>query len=334
MPWTMGRLMELATGYWPAAALSAAVELRIFEALGGGRSRTAPELAETRGLSERGAAELLDTLTALGLLSRDDRGAYALVPDAAAFLDPVSPSCLLPALEFNADLYPLWGRLAQAVRMGAPVLPPAAHLGQDAGRTRRFAMGMHSRALGLAPALLPALGLEPGGGRFDLLDVGAGPGTFSRALAEGNPRLYVTQFDLPAVLAVAEDLAGASPARDRIGFRPGDYRGDDLGGPYDGVLYCGALHQENPSTAGILFRRIWSALKPGGRLWLVDLMIAPDRNGPAFAHLFSLQMLLTSPFGRVFAEDEALALLAAAGFHSPDLRRLDRLPYTVIRADR
>jgi SAM-dependent methyltransferase len=336
MTWTMGRLMDLATGYWPAAALMAAVELDLFEPLRDGARAPAAGLASACGGSERGLRELLDALVALEVLVRDDAGAYAIAPAAAPLLDPASPACALGALRYNRDLYPLWGRLADAVRAGTPVLPAGAHLGDDPARTRRFVLGMHSRALGLAPALLPAMALPPAGtaGPFRLLDVGSGPGTFSRMLAEAAPRLQVLQLDLPPVLAVAHELAAASPARDRIEYHPADYRKDPLPGPVDGVLYCGALHQEDEASARALFGRLHGALREGGALRVVDLMIAPGRRGPAFAHLFSLQMLLTSPRGRVFGEDETAVLLAEAGFRDLETRRCDGVPYSVISARR
>lgn len=330
--WTMGQLMELATGYWPAAALSAGVELGVFEALSGGKSHHLPELASMLQTSERGLAELLNTLVAMDLLVRSDDGIYALAAGAAPLLDVRSPSCQLDALRFNVDLYPLWGRLAQSVKSGAPALPPAAHLGQDPARTRRFVLGMQSRALGLAPELisiLPTSGL--GGCR--LLDVGAGPGTFSRMLAERTPELQVVQFDLSAATVIAQELGATSPAHARLSWVSGDYRKDALpAGPFDVVLYCGALHQENMETALSLFRRIRAVVKPGGFIWVVDIMTAPGRRGPAFAHLFSLQMLLTSPFGRVFGEDETVALLQGADFSAPQITRCPHIPYTLVAA--
>lgn len=336
MAWTMGRLMDLATGYWPAATLMAAVELDLFEQMRGGARAGVAELAAACGASERGLRELLDALTAIEVLDRDNAGVYGIAPPAAGLLDPASPVCALGALRYNRDLYPLWGRLADAVRAGAPALPPGAHLGEDPARTRRFVLGMHSRALGLAPALLPAMQLPPPGtaGPFRLLDLGSGPGTFSRRLAEAEPRLRVLQLDLPPVLEVARELAAGSPARDRIEYCPADYRTDPLPGPVDGVLYCGALHQENEDTARALFARLRESLREGGVLRVVDLMTAPGRRGPAFAHLFSLQMLLTSPRGRVFGEDETADLLADAGFLAMAVRRCEDAPYSVVSARR
>ncbi len=336
MNWNMGHLMQLATGYWPAAALISAVETGVFEALRGGAQFSAGDLARLMNADPRALAELLDALVAMEALERLESGLYRIAPGATEWLDPDSPRSQIDALRYNRDLYGVWGRLSDAVRTGLPAIPPAAHLGADPDRTRRFALGMHSRALGLAPALLPAIHCPPdnAAGEFRLLDVGSGPGTFSRMLAERHPRLRVIQFDLPPVLRVARDLTAGTAAADRISFQPGDYRTDEFGASPDGVLYCGALHQESPESAGLLFRKFHAALRPGGRVWVVDVMMAPGHRGPLMAHLFSLNMLLTSPRGRVFAEDEAAALLRQGGFAQPDIRRCEAAPYSVVEARR
>lgn len=336
MNWTMAHLMQLATGYWPAAALMAAVETGVFEALRGGAESGAEDLARRLGVDAQALADLLDALVAMDALERSEAGLYRIAPGAAELLDPASPRSQVDALRYNRDLYAVWGKLADAVRTGKPAIPPGAHLGADLERTRRFAMGMHSRALGLASALLPAIQCPPQGtaGDFRLLDVGSGPGTFSRLLAERDSRLRVIQFDLPPVLQVARELAAGSPAVPRISFQPGDYRTDELGRSLDGVLYCGALHQESPESASLLFQKFHAALRPGGRVWVVDLMTAPGRRGPLMAHLFSLNMRLTSPRGRVYAEDETAALLRQSGFLQPDIRRCEAAPYSVIEAGR
>ncbi len=325
--WNMGQLMELATGYWKSALLSAAVELKIFEALADA-PLSADALAAHLALPERHLSEILDALTALGLLTKQGE-AYAIAASADALVNPRSDTCILDALRFNMDLYPLWGKLAEAVRNGAPALPPGAHLGADPARTRRFAMGMHSRAMGIAPAILPALPLD---GITTLLDVAAGPGTFSRLLAEQHAHLNVTQFDLPPVLDVARELTESSPARERIELRPGNYHEDDLPTGFDAALLCGAIHQEDDDTAATLFARIRAALKPGGHFLLVDMMLDPDRSGPLFSNLFSINMMLTSPRGRVFTAQQLLAHLESTGFIDAALIQPPRSPYWIIHA--
>ncbi len=327
--WDMGRIMELATGYWKSAVLSAGVKLGCFDALADGPA-TAAQLAEVCDASERHLAEVLDALTALTLLEKSEN-TYRIAQGADALLNRNSPTCLLDALRFNTDLYPLWGQLPESVQAGKSVIPSGAHLGADPARTRRFVMGMHSRALSIAPAFLSAL--DPGAGRT-LLDVASGPGTVSRMLAEQCSDLEITQFDLPDVLAIARELTDGHPAAERVHFHPGDYHKDSLPDAFDLALLCGAVHQEDEQDALALFIKIREALKPGGAFWIVDMMLEPDRSGPLFSNLFSINMMLTSPKGRVFSAKTLEGLLTEAGFRDITLQQPTRSPYWILKGIR
>ncbi len=317
--------MDLATGYWPAAALIAAVDLGVFERLAS-RSRTAEELATDMGASPRMLADLLRALAGLGLLTKKgDR--YSIARVFAPFLRSDGERCLLDALRFNRDLYAVWGRLSDALRRGESVIPPGAHLGGDPERTRRFILGMHSRAMGLAEAILPAVRVPPKG---TLLDLGSGPGTFTRLLAEQRKGLRVIQFDLPPVLEVARELARRSPAADRIEYYAGDYRRDSLPSDVDAILFCGALHQETEASAADLFRRARAAMRPDGVLTVIDLMLDSDGVQPVFAALFSLNMKLFNPAAGVFETSRVSVLLKRAGFYKIITRPLPHLPYRAV----
>lgn len=335
-------LMQLATGYWASAALGAAVDLGLFDALADGPA-SAADVADRLETDPRYTAALLDALVGLDLLDRRvDSDRYAIAGDYRDLLTPGGDRCMLDALRFNLDLQPLWARLDDAVRSGEPLAPAGGHLGRDPAATRRFVMGMHSRALGLADLIVPAIdvdGIEPddtdpADQRLRLLDVGAGPGTFSRRFAESHARWAVTQLDLSAVVAVARELTADSPAADRIGFVEADYRRGELSGAYDAVLYCGALHQESPESAAALFNKLHGVLRPGGRLFVIDLMTEPDHAHPPFAALFGLNMMLISPDARVFSVDQAGDLVQAAGFTHIRHRRLGNAPYYVLTANR
>jgi len=163
--------------------------------------------------------------------------------------------------------------------------------------------------------------------------VASGPGTFSRLLAEKYTRIQVTQSDLPPVLETARELTKESPAASRITFHPADYRKDALPTGFDTALLIGAIHQEDHATAGAVFGSIRKTLKPGGTFYVVDMMLNRDRTGPLFSNLFSLNMRLTSPRGRVFSDMELIHLLEQSGFGHVECRRQEHAPYWIIRAE-
>ncbi len=319
----LGRLMALVTGYWGSAALLAAIELGIFEAMAEGVA-SAEDLARRCGCSRPHLEDLLRALEALSLLRSDPDG-WRLAEDLAPYLHPGSPRSLIPAIAMNCDLFPLWGHLSQTIRDGCPPGGADRHLGADPDRTRRFVLAMHSRALALAEQMLPLVDAGP---VTTLLDIGAGPGTWSRLLAERYPSLRVTLADLPPILEIARGLHVSSPAADRLAFLPADYRQhSDWGGPYQAIVFCGALHQETQDTAHTLFERLARHIEPDGRFIVVDLM-RPDGAPPhPMAALFSLNMRLTSPHGRVWSVSEAVAALETAGWTVTGRETAAALPY-------
>ena len=64
------------------------------------------------------------------------------------------------------------------------------------------------------------------------------------------------------------------------------------------------------------------------------MMLRKGRIDPVFSTLFSLNMMLTSPRGRVFTEIEAREALAGAGFFNPRVNKLADCPYWIATAEK
>src|SRR6476661_9937565 len=91
----------------------------VFTELASGAERF-EALSGRLGLHPRSARDFLDTLVALGFLTRDgDR--YANTVETDLFLDRHKPSYVGGILEMaNARLYRFWGNLTEALRTGRP----------------------------------------------------------------------------------------------------------------------------------------------------------------------------------------------------------------------
>ena len=109
------KILDLASGYGPAMALAAAIELDLFTAVGQG-ANTVPELARQLGLSARGVAILLDALAGIGLLDKQN-GRYALATDAEAYLVKGKDTYLGGYVEVARALEPQQELLAVAARL-------------------------------------------------------------------------------------------------------------------------------------------------------------------------------------------------------------------------
>src|SRR5947209_4276423 len=94
---TPDHIMQIGSGFWASKTLLSAVELGVFTALAT-QPATAAELRDSLGLHDRGAADFLDALVALGFLERSD-GRYRNSPDAELFLDRAKPSYIGGILE-------------------------------------------------------------------------------------------------------------------------------------------------------------------------------------------------------------------------------------------
>ena len=302
------QIVDLASAFYGSAVLFAALELDLFTALQEAEPPTLEALAQRLALDPRGLRLILDGAVAVGLLTKAE-GRYALTPASADTLVRGAPHDLTRAIAYNRDVYPAWGRLAQLARTGRPVEPPALHLGADKERTRRFALAMHGRALGIGRAIVPLLDL-PRGAR--VLDLAGGPGTYALLMAQRDPTLTCDTVDLPAIAEVAQEIT--APCAGRVRCHAGDYHVDRWEpAAYDAVTLFGCLHQESPAAILDILRRAAEALKPGGALYVLDLMTGPDHTTPPFSALFAINMALTTEHGWVFSDAELKGWMEAAG---------------------
>ena len=101
---------------------------------------------------------------------------------------------------------------------------------------------------------------------------------------------------------------------DRVHCHAGDYHRDTWApAAYDVVTLFGCLHQESPESIVDILRRATDALRPGGTLYVLDLMTGPDHTTPPFSALFALNMALTTENGWVFSDEELRDWMTQAG---------------------
>lgn len=310
-------------GFHRSAALKAAFELGVFSAVLGGA--TTPEaLAAATGASARGLRILCDGLVVLGFLTRAD-GGYGVPPDYAPFLDAASPLYLGTTIGFlhNAKLVDGFAHLTEAVRRGGAAPAADDALAPDHPMWVEFARSMAPLA-GVTAEILAILLAAETLGPTRVLDVAAGHGLFGIALATRNPALEVTALDWPNVLQVAAENAAKAGVAARVHLRPGDALRADLGADYDLVLLPNIVHHFDEDATTTLFRRAHAALRPGGRVVVVEMVPDEDRSGPPTSVLFALVMLAMTPGGDAYRFSDYRRLLREAGF--PDAAMHDLAP--------
>ena len=324
-------IVDLASAYYGSAVLFAAIDNDVFARVEAGEFASATEAELPRGVRL-----LLDACVAEGLLEKND-GVYSNTAAGRMALVPGGPADLTKAIRYNRDVYPAWGRLADFARTGKPVERPEIHLGEDPVRTKAFAASMFGRAMGIGRSVVPMVDLEASveGGEIRLLDLAGGPAAYAILLCQENPSLKCVTVDLKAISAEAAGYVERFGLRDRIECRAGDYHADTYEkGAYDAVTIFGALHQESPAQIVDILKRAHDALKPGGRLFVLDMMTDATRTAPKFSALFAVNMALTTENGWVFSDEELKGWMREAGFRPGETRAVPPpMPHWLVTAE-
>jgi 2-polyprenyl-3-methyl-5-hydroxy-6-metoxy-1,4-benzoquinol methylase len=163
-----------------------------------------------------------------------------------------------------------------------------------------------------------------------VLDIAAGHGLFGIAVAQQNPQAHVVAVDWAAVLGVAKGNAERAGVADRYEALPGSAFDVDFGEPYDIVLLTNFLHHFDHATNVGLLKKIYAALKPGGRAATLEFVPNEDRISPPMPAIFSMTMLTTTPSGDAYTFRELEAMYREAGFERISAQAVPPSPHTVV----
>jgi SAM-dependent methyltransferase len=310
--WTAGRLLGVSGSYWQACTLHSGVKLDIFTLIGTDEMN-ADQVAGELECDVRGITMLLNALSSMGLLVKR-QGRYANTDASMSLLVKGSPRYVGYMVMHHHNLVEAWSRLDKAVKTGKPVRETPVH-GEDDRQS--FLMGMFNLAMGIAPDLAKQIDLK---GKNHLLDLGGGPGTYAIHFCLANPELKATVYDLPTTRPFAEKTISEFGVSDRIDFFAGDYVKDYVSGAYDVVWVSHVLHGESPNGCRMIIDKAVSVLEPGGLLLIHDFILNDTLDGPMFAALFSLNMLVNTDQGQSYSEGQIKEMLTGAGLKN--IRRL------------
>lgn len=291
-----------------SASVVVAAESGLLEALGE-TPQSAEALAGPLSLDAFACARVLDLLVVSGLAEHGDEG-YRLHPRHATGNEPVLGITRAIAL---------WRHLPQYLRDGSGM----DFTGRSPDREPAYAGAVDSLGRMFAPLArrLAQTGPQvPGDGR--VLDVGAGSGIWSLAMARHDPRVRVTALDRPKVLSVFETAAARDGLRDRVAVHPGDYHEDtaDLD-RYDRALLANVLHLESEDDAAAMVTRFGRGLHDGGDLVIVDAIGGTSHRARLHTAAYALHLALRTGRGQVHPEPRLREWLASAGL--TDITRVD-----------
>ncbi len=320
------------SGYQRSAALGSAIDLEIFTAIDEG-AHTVAAIARRCVASERGTRILCDYLSIVGLLQKVD-ASYRLAPESAMFLSKRSPAYLGTTARFllRADVIKRnFEGLTDAVRRGG-VAPEGNTVSDDNPLWIEFARSMMPMMTPAAQGIADLIASAPPAHQ-KVLDIAAGHGLFGITIARRNPLAQIVAVDWKQVLTVAEENARSAQVQDRYRTLPGDAFKVEFGSGYDVALVTNFLHHFDPQICTSLLRKVYAALRSGGRVAVLEFVPNPDRVSPPIPAAFSLTMLAGTPSGDAYTLAELRQQLENAGFRNVAAHPLPA-PQTVLLAEK
>ncbi|MBK8096271.1 MAG: methyltransferase domain-containing protein [Planctomycetes bacterium] len=303
-------LLDILGGKARLQAVSTAAALGVPDLLLLG-PKTVVELAAMLDCREAVLLPVLRLTAGLGFFDCPEPGRYALTDRGRVLCRDRLGA--LAAFAGAPEQWDPWSRLRVAARGGQ--VPFVQTFGRslyefvagDAAAGARYDAAIDAYTRHEAEALCEVADLTDA---HAVLDVGGGQGTLLRAVLRRWPELRGVLFDLPSVVARALPSLRAEFG-DRVHGEGGDFfaalpRGADV------LLLKHVLHNWDDERALALLRCCAAALPTGGRLLLIETLLAPDQR-PDGAAMLDLEMAVLLG-GRERRKPELRRLLAEAGF--------------------
>ena len=317
-------LTQVILGSLASQAVYVAAKLGIADLLVNG-PKPVDELAKATETDAPSLYRVLRALASLGIFTEQDNRIFAMTPNAEPLRSDVPNSLRDVAIFMRQDWHwEVWGKTLHSVRTGKSAWTEI-HDGEvfEYFEKNPEAANIFNRAMssfsGLATkAVIEAYDFS---GIETLIDIAGGHGRLLTGVLEAYPSMRGVLFDLPHV------IAGAT-RRDRLEFATGDFfKSVPSGG--DAYIMKHIIHDWDDERALTILKNIKKAMKPGGRVLVVEAVIA-EGNNRDFGKLLDIEMLV-SPGGKERTAAEYEELFNRAGL------RLTRIvptksPYRVIEA--
>lgn len=324
-------LTQIMLGSLAAQALYVPAKLGIADLLADG-PKSVEELATATDTHAPSLYRVLRAVASLGVFTEQENQKFALNANAEPLLSNRPNSMRDMTIFMGEDWHwEVWGKTMYSVRTGKSAW--AEMHGEDVFgyfKENSEALGIFNRAMTSLSALSTKAVIEAYDftGINSLIDIAGGHGRLLTDILEANPSTRGVLFDMPQVIEGARENVAKTKAADRVEFVAGDFF-DSVPAGGDAYMMKHIIHDWDDERALTILRNIKRAMNPGGRVLLVESVIA-DGNNQDFGKLMDIEMLV-SPGGKERTAAEYEDLFARAG-----LRLTRILPtksaYSVIEA--
>jgi len=305
--------MGFTFGFAPPVVIETGIRLGIFDLLDQG-ARPIGEIAASSGASARGLRIVLNALVGLDLLAKDRLERYSLTPESAQFLVSGKPTFHGAFFMLTSErMLSEWGKLCSVVRSGRPT----HRINEEESGTKffqQFVEDIFPIHFPAARCLAQTLQLSNLTAPFSVLDLAAGSGVWSVAMAKESPHVAVTAIDWPGIIPITKKVTEREGVAPRYQFIANDLLAANFGSGHSAAVLGHILHSEGEERSHRLLKKTFNALAPGGTIAIAEILVDPDRKGPLPALLFAVNMLVNSESGDTFSLEEISAWLDAAHF--------------------
>ncbi len=326
--WTSDEILGMVRAFQPACVLVAAAELDIFTTLSQ-KPMTAQSVADELHCDQRATTILLDALTAMGFLTKQENK-YSVLPETAEILSETRNHNMLPAMRHLGNCLRRWAQLAKVTQTGKPADRSPSIRGVDAD-VAAFIGAMDNFCAPIAAQIIDELRPLT---FYHLLDIGGACGTWTIAFLRAVPQAKATLFDLPEVIPIARRHITDAGFTDRINLVAGDHYKDKLPSGSDFAWLSAVAHQNSREQNQALFAKIYAALPKTGVLVIRDVVMDECRSQPEVGALFAVNMLVSTEGGGTYTFNEFRDDLLQAGFQKVTLIHKDKSINSLIRADK
>ncbi|MBE2224226.1 MAG: methyltransferase [Anaerolineae bacterium] len=316
-------ILDLA-GLFAYQAVSTANELGLFQPLAK-QPYSPQELADQLHLQERGLVTLLEALAAIG---------YVDVANGRYKNSKMAQKWLIEDAHFDAEaLFCFWNaasrdlspHMVEVIRSGERPFDFYEWVEADPALSDWYQRMLMMNAKMGGADVVKHLSVPTGNTR--LLDVGGGHGTYTTLMCQKYPLLHGTILDSYAGLETGRQTVAQNNLQERITLQKGDMFESAWGEGFDLILLFNVLHQFDLDTGVSLLEKAYSALKPGGKVAVLD-QVAGKVSGSAtnaLIRLVAMQYYLFAD-GRVFSRDDLTHMAGKVGFGTIQFHNLRNLP--------
>lgn len=283
---------------------------------------SAGEVASACGLPERTVHILLEVLAAAGVIGRNETSYFLPLPLATLYNSYRRVgSEARPVMEAAT----FWSHLPNWIRTGEPYLDMDQQDGVLYSQVVETLGSISEEFAGRLAEQLQASRRIPAGA--SILDVGAGSGVWSLALAATDPGSKVTAIDRAAVLEKTKAHFGAAGKAAQLTTLAGDWKTVTLPPAlFAVVILANVCHLEASEDAALLVQRFQQALNEDGILVIVDTFPDEAKENPLHAQLSRLRLGMRTQKGdlhylssyRRWIQQAGLVVLEVASLDASD----------------